>query len=391
LKYWRGYITAAVFAAVTWALTSFAKGHETLVDMIYPYVTRMAQDFLADWSAGVDFCVWQVIVMLLGVLLIATVVLMIVLKWNFFQWLGWVTATASLLYMLHTGVYGLNYYAGPLAGDIRLNVTEYTVTELAEATTYYRDQANALAVRLPRNGDGTPKVPTFSEMAEQAGDGFHTLTYDRLLPVFAGTTVPVKELGWKELYTSMGITGVTMGITGEAAVNPDTPVVALPFVMCHEMCHRMCIAQERDANLGAFLACDANADPLFRYSGYFMAFRYCYNALAGVGTSAASNAAATIYEGICPEMQADLTAYREYYAANQDPKASQMASSVNDTYIKVSGDESGVRSYDEVADLLVSWYIQTVYLPAHKDEEVKFDPTDKNQVDLTENPQTVGE
>jgi len=391
LKYWRGYITAAVFAAVTWALTSFAKGHETLVDMIYPYVTRMAQDFLADWSAGVDFCVWQVIVMLLGVLLIATVVLMIVLKWNFFQWLGWVTATASLLYMLHTGVYGLNYYAGPLAGDIRLNVTEYTVTELAEATTYYRDQANALAVRIPRNGDGTPKVPTFSEMAEQAGDGFHTLTYDRLLPVFAGTTVPVKELGWKELYTSMGITGVTMGITGEAAVNPDTPVVALPFVMCHEMCHRMCIAQERDANLGAFLACDANADPLFRYSGYFMAFRYCYNALAGVGTSAASNAAATIYEGICPEMQADLTAYREYYAANQDPKASQMASSVNDTYIKVSGDESGVRSYDEVADLLVSWYIQTVYLPAHKDEEVKFDPTDKNQVDLTENPQTVGE
>ena len=391
MKYWRGYITAAVFAAVTWALTSFAKGHETLVDMIYPYVTRMAQDFLADWSAGVDFCVWQVIVMLLGVLLIATVVLMIVLKWNFFQWLGWVTATASLLYMLHTGVYGLNYYAGPLAGDIRLNVTEYTVTELAEATTYYRDQANALAVRIPRNGDGTLKVPTFSEMAEQAGDGFHTLTYDRLLPVFAGTTVPVKELGWKELYTSMGITGVTMGVTGEAAVNPDTPVVALPFVMCHEMCHRMCIAQERDANLGAFLACDANADPLFRYSGYFMAFRYCYNALAGVGTSAASNAAATIYEGICPEMQADLTAYREYYAANQDPKASQMASSVNDTYIKVSGDESGVRSYDEVADLLVSWYIQTIYLPEHKDEEVKFDPTDKNQVDLTENPQTAGE
>ena len=391
MKYWRGYITAAAFAAVTWVLMSFAEGHQALVDMVYPYVTRMVQDSLAAWSSGVDFCVWQLIVMLLGVLLIATVVLTVVLKWNFFQWLGWVAAAASFLLMLHTGIYGLNYYAGPLAEDIRLNVTEYTVTELADAAKYFRDRANELSEQVPRGDDGELQYPTFKEMAAQAGDGFEALTYEELLAVFSGNTLPVKELGWKDLYTSMGISGVTMGVTGEAAVNPDTPVMALPFVMCHEMCHRMCIAQERDANLGAFLACDANADPLFRYSGYFMAFRYCYNALAGVGTSAASNAAATIYEGICPEMQADLTAYREYYAANQDPKASQMASSVNDTYIKVSGDESGVRSYDEVADLLVSWYIQTVYLPAHKDEEVKFDPTDKNQVDLTENPQTVGE
>ena len=391
MKYWRGYITAAVFAAVTWALTAFAKGHEALIDMIYPYVTRMVQDFMAEWSSGIDFCVWQLIVMLLGVLLIASVVLMILMKWNFVQWLGWVTATASFLYMLHTGVYGLNYYAGPLAEDIRLNVTEYTVTELAEATAYYRDQANALAAQVPRDSAGNLKYPTFGEMAEQAGDGFHTLTYQKLLPVFSGTLTPVKELGWKELYTSMGITGVTMGITGEAAVNPDTPVVAQPFVMCHEMCHRMCIAQERDANLGAFLACDANEDPIFRYSGYFMAFRYCYNALVGVGTSTATNAAAAIYKEIGPELMTDLTAYREYYAANQDQKATQMATSVNDTYIKVSGDESGVRSYDEVSDLLVSWYIQTVYLPAHKDEEVKFDPMDKNQVDLTENPQIMGE
>ena len=108
MKYWRGYITAAVFAAVTWALTAFAKGHEALVDMIYPYVTRMVQDFMAEWSGGIDFCVWQLVVMLLGVLLIATVVLMILMKWNFVQWLGWVTATASFLYMLHTGIYGLN-------------------------------------------------------------------------------------------------------------------------------------------------------------------------------------------------------------------------------------------------------------------------------------------
>jgi len=383
LKYWRGYIVAAILAAVTWALTAFSESHTALVDMVYPYLSRIIQDFLAQWSSGVDFCLWQVLAVLLGVLLLTTVVLMIVLKWNFVQWLGWVTATASALVMLHVGVYGLNYYAGPLSEDIRLNVTEYTVTELAEATTWYRDKANELALQIPRDEAGKPQYPSFEELAVTAADGFRTLTYEETLSVFSGATAPVKKLGWSDMYTSMGISGFTMSLTGEAAVNPDTPAVALPFTMCHEMCHRMCIAQERDANLGAYLACDANASPIFRYSGYFMALRYCYNALVSIGTTTADNAASAIYEGINPQLMGDLNDYNAYYAENQDEGATDFANNVNDAYIKANGDESGIRSYGEVADLLVSWYIQDVYLPAHKDEDESFDPLDKNQVDLT--------
>ena len=365
---------------------AFAKAHTALVDMVYPYVTRLIQTSLSSWSSGVDFCLWQLIVVLLGVLVLASVVLMIIFRWNFVQWLGWILAGVSLIFCLHTGIYGLNTYAGSLADDIRLNVTEYTVTELAEATAYFRDIANELATQVPRDADGSPDYPTFDEMAEQAGDGFDALTYEKYMSVFAGSKDPVKELGWADMYTSMGITGVTMPLTGEAAVNPQTPVVAIPFTMCHEMCHRVCISQERDANLGAFLACDANSDPIFRYSGYFMAFRYCYNTLVSIGTTTSSAAANEIYAGIDEHMLQDLTYYREFYAANQDDSASNFANSVNDTYIKVSGDESGTKSYGEVTDLLVSWYIQEIYLPAHQDEEVVFDPLDKNQVDLTDAP-----
>ena len=389
MKYWRGYIMAALFAALTWALMVFAKAHTALVDMVYPYVTRLIQTSLSGWSSGVDFCLWQLLAVLIGVIVLASIVLMIIFRWNFVQWLGWVLAGASLLFCLHTGIYGLNSYAGPLADDIRLKVTGCTVTELAEATAYFRDIANDLATRVPRDESGNPDYPTFQEMAEQAGDGFDSLVYDKYMSVFAGSTDPVKELGWADMYTSMGISGVSMPLTGEAAVNSQTPVVAIPFTMCHEMCHRMCIALERDANLGAFLACDANSDPVFRYSGYFMAFRYCYNALVSVGTTTSAAAANEIYAGINSQMLQDLNNYRDFYNKNQSEKASNVANSVNDTYIKVSGDESGTKSYGEVTDLLVSWYIQEIYLPAHKDEEVSFDPLDKNQVDLTDTPPTT--
>ena len=59
MKYWRGYLVAALVGAFCWGLIEFAQSHWLLVDMIYPYMTRMVQDYLANWSAGVPFCLWQ--------------------------------------------------------------------------------------------------------------------------------------------------------------------------------------------------------------------------------------------------------------------------------------------------------------------------------------------
>ena len=380
MKYWRGYLIAAILGALTWGMMEFAKAHTALVDMFYPYFTRLIQTTLAGWASGVNFCLWQLLVVFLVMLLIATIVLMIIFKWNFIQWLGWVLASATMLFTLHTGLYGLNSYSGPLAEDIRLNVVSYDITELVEATTYFRDKANELALQIPRNELGQPQYPSFEEMAQSAGEGFETLTYEKSYAVFAGSTLPVKKLDWSEWYTSMSITGVTMPLTGEAAVNADIPVISLPFTMCHEMAHRMCISYERDANLAAFLACNAHSDITFQYSAYFMAYRYCYNALVGSGTSAAIAAAKQINEGVNYMLLADLTEYRTFFTSNSKEQATNVATSVNDTYIKVSGDEQGVASYGEVCDLLVSWYLQEIYWPNHQEVVEEFNPLDKNEV-----------
>lgn len=386
LKYWRGYLTAAILALLTWALTEFAAAHSTLADMVYPYASRMIQDFLAAWTGGVDFLLWQVLAVVLGVLALTSVVLMIVFRWNFIQWLGWVLATVSLIWCLHTGLYGLNQYCSPLAQDIRLTVeADITTTDLINATTYFRDKANELALTVSRDADGGLNTRTFAETAEAAADGFDDLVYEQHFAVFAGETVPVKELGWADMYTAMGIDGVTMPLTGEAAVNPNTPAVSLPFTVCHEMAHRMCIAPERDANLAAYLACISNQDPMYQYSGYFMAFRYCYNALASLSTSTAVTAANALYTGMNEQLAGDMNAYHAHYQSTVDEDASSLANSVNDRYIQASGDESGTKSYGEVADLLISWYLQEIYLPLHAGDETEngFDPFDPEDVFIT--------
>ena len=80
MKYWSGYVTAAVFGAITWALMNIGARFTELVYMVYPYFMRTLQAMLAQWSGGVDFVLWQVILVALAILALASVVLMIVLK-----------------------------------------------------------------------------------------------------------------------------------------------------------------------------------------------------------------------------------------------------------------------------------------------------------------------
>ena len=383
MKYWFGYLTAAIIGAITWVLMQFGQRFSTLVDMVYPYVIRTLQDILAGWSGSVDFLLWQLLAVALAVVILASLVAVIAAKKSVIAWGGWVLSACSLVYLLHTLVWGLNYYAGPLSEDIRMEVGQYTVEELAEATEYYRDKANILAQQVSRSG-GTLVYPEFEEMAQRAYMGFQRLVYERSYPIFAGSTLPVKKLGWADMYTSMGITGVTFGLTGEAAVNPQIPDVLLPFTMAHEMAHRMCIASERDANFAAFLACSVHPDIEFEYSAYFMAFRYCFNALASVKTVDAAQFTADLREGIGAELQQDLNGYAAFFNEHQDAAATELANTANDTYLKTSGEKSGIKSYSEVCDLLVNWHIQEVVLPSITVEESHFDPFDETQVDITD-------
>ena len=382
MKYYRGYLVAGIFAVLSWLLMQLGQRLSQLIDMVYPYVTRTLQTFLAEWSSSVDFLVWQVLAVVLIVVALATVVLMVLLRWNLFQWLGWVLAAVSMIFFLHTGIYGLNQYAGPISDDIRLEMTEYTVEDLAEATEYYRDKAAELARKIDRDEHDNPKYPSFHNLAVGAAEGFQVMTYERSASVFAGTTLPVKELGWADMYTSMGITGFTFSITGEAAVNPQIPVVSLPFTMCHEMAHRMSIATERDANFAAFLACRFNPTVEYQYSAYFMAYQYCYNALVAVGGTEARDIASRIKAGEGELLRYDLVHYSQFFASKKNEQATKVADTVNDTYLKTSGDEAGILSYGQVSDYLVNWYIQEIVAPTQEDTQQKFDPFDEVQVDL---------
>lgn len=354
MKYWRGYIVAAVFAAITAALVAFAQAHGTLVDMVYTYMTRIVISTLADWSSGVSFCIWSAIMWVLIAATVVAIIMILVLRWNPFQMVGWSLAVISFIIFCSTLLYGLNDYTGPLSEDIRLDVTKYNVSELNDAAVYFRDQANKLAGEIDRDSKGKAKLPKFETLAKQAGDGFNTLAYKEAVSIYAGSTAPVKKV------PLVGTLSKTMPLTGESVVDPGTPQLGQPFVMSMEMARRMSIADHEEAKLSAFLACRANSSVEFQYSGYLTAYAYCYNALAAIPTSTAQSCAEKTRAGNNELVDRDLPMIQETVDKLPQAKANQT----------------------DATDLLTSWYIQEFITPLHKAEEKPFDPLDKSQVDL---------
>ena len=352
MKYWRGILVAAIVAACTWGLRTFSQAHTKLVDMIYPYVTRMMQGNMAQWSSGVDFSVWQVAMYCGIIVVLALVVVMVVRHWNPIRLIGWVLAFVSVISLFNTVLYGLNEFSGPLAEDLRMEVVEYAYSpeELEAAAIYYRDEANKLANQVEREGAEQVSVE-FEELAAQAGNGFAHLVYDKGYSVFAGSTLPVKKM----VGAGKGTPGKTVPLTGEATVNARLPMTALPFAMCHEMSHRMCIAIDRDADFGAFLACISNESVAYQYAGYVTAYMACLEAIEQTCTSDVVN---RVVAGENENLKNDLKERDRFFGNRQvvDP---------------------------QMCDLLVCWHIETQVLPTIEEEEVRFDPTDETQVDLS--------
>lgn len=382
MKYWRGYITAIIFAALGWGFVQFASAHPVMVDVVYPYLSRIYMNSVATWSAGTSICLWQLLLFFGIVVIIATAVLMVVLKWNPVQWFGWVLAVVFGFNTLSTVVYGLNAYASPLADDIRLTISDYTVSELNEATLFFRDQANTLATQIPRDGKGNANLGKFEDIAKLAHNGFETLTYEKYISVFASVEAPVKKLTMPGLFLSKGDSGMVVPLTGEAAVSPKVPSACLPFAMCKELAHRISIYAEADGNFAAFLACISNSDPSYQYSGYMMAYYHCQRALKSIPTSTAQTCAKNADGGVNDYLRKDLAACHGFYGeaqstANVQPTANITASDSEITLISFS-------SYSDVVDLFASWYIQEYLLPVYEEENKtqEFDPFDETQVDL---------
>lgn len=343
-------ILSAVFLLLTAVLAAAAI---YMPEIFFSYYTGFSKNilaFLSGVTGPFPFAVWEVLLVLIVLLAVYFLVRNLARKRGVFCWLAGVALLVSVLVFAFVGLWGLNHFAPSIAQRTGLTVTAYSKEQLTETAQYMVQQANAWADQAERDENGDLAVD-FGEMARHAVDGYNNLAKSN--DFFTGSQAPVKRLLAGKAFSYMGTTGIFVAFTGESGVNPDTYAASVPFTMCHELAHRLTVAPEDEANFCAFLACRENEDPAFRYSGWYSAFVYTYNALYKADRTAAAQVWAMASETLKRDCASANTHYDQY-----DGQVQETAQKVNDAYLKAFREESGVQSYGEVADLLIAWYLQ---------------------------------
>ena len=179
--------------------------------------------------------------------------------------------------------------------------TEFTPEEATQAAEYYLAMANAYALESPRDKYGVTDFGGFSALEEAAGSGYDYLREnygDRfdILPVCP------KGLTFSRLMDLCGLTGIFTAYTGGNGHQCGHAGCIPALYHQHECAHRTTVTQEADANFVAFLACIHSWDPKYRYSGYYSAFIYCYNAIAKTD----KETQAILWNGMNDQLRADV-------------------------------------------------------------------------------------
>lgn len=342
-------ILSAVFLLLAAAVAAVANYMPELFFTFYTDFSRNALAFLAGITGPFPFAVWEVLLALIVLVALYALFRNLAQKKGFFCWLAGVILLISVLAFLFVGLWGANHFAPSIADRLDMNVTGYTKDQLISTTRYMAEKAGYWADQVQRDENGDLAID-FEAMAAQAPACYDALA--RTNPFFDGCDAPVKKLLVDEAFSYMGTTGIFIAFTGESCANPGAYNASIPYTMCHELAHRLTVAPEDEANFCAFLACKESSDPAFRYSGWYSAFVYTYNALHKVDRDAAY----TIWDSMSERLRQDCRNASTHYD-RYEGEVQKAAQKVNDTYLKVFNEESGVQSYGEVADLLIAWYL----------------------------------
>ena len=277
------------------------------------------------------------------------------------RFLGHLFLILSALLVLYVFLCGINYHRTSFSQEAGLSVTldehgtVYDEADLIALCDYLVTEINATEAQLdvPFIGQTmeTPKASaawlwhagrTGQRAMEKLGHRYRRLSghYPFPKPILNTWLLSVQQT-----------TGVYSPFTVEANYNRDIAYYDIPFTICHELSHLRGYMQEEEANFIGVLATIGADDLYFNYSGYVSAWVYAGNALARIDSSAF----ATLYARINARTRQDML-YNNAYWKQFEGKPAEAHEQLNDAYLKIQGQATGVRSYGHVTDLMLEYF-----------------------------------
>ncbi len=356
LRWWLGslfILLAAIF------LQMLASLYPQKVEIYY---SRKTYPYIGQTLSLINKLVWfslgEVLLITLSIGLIAWIIWQVKQLYRkrinakelFVKTLWRFTSIISIGLLLFLSLWGLNYQKQPLAEILSLTPRKPNSTELitvcqsliTQTNQSYKEAVGATLSesQLPMNW------ATLNNIIEES---FQKETL--LKNIVSGSYGPAKAVYFSNLMSEFGISGVFIPLTGEPNVNIAQTDAPIPFTLAHEKAHQRGFALEDEANFVAFLVSIKSENAYCQYSGYLMATTYLLSNLSAIAPEQYKE----MYQKLDSGPKNDLKAMYKFWSQHYG-KLSRASEKVNNTYLKANRVQSGIKSYNQVVDLIISYY-----------------------------------
>ncbi len=354
----RGFIYTTIIvllAFLTWVLTLLGKERlETIKNIysssLYPFIAKI----IGRVTGIVPFAIGEILIFALVLIVLVGIVFALIkpdmVFKNIRRILHIIIRVLGIAYILFYFIWGFNYYGQDYMTLADISVGTATLEDLADLTREVVGKANEIRPTLTEDEEGVFLIEedfkTLGEMAKEGFEGYYV--GNRYLGGNYGQPKPLKISKWMS-YT--GITGIYFPYTAEPNVNIDIPDTNIPVTMCHEMGHQRGFAREDEANFIGYMASINNPHPEFQYSGYYLALQYLLSDLHKQDYELYEQVQSLISDPVRRDMNHEY----DYWKAREG-KAEEVATAMNNNYLKANNQSAGVQSYNGVVTLLLAEY-----------------------------------
>ncbi|HLN21522.1 MAG TPA: DUF3810 domain-containing protein [Bacteroidales bacterium] len=336
-------IIPLIISIITFCFVRYSLSHPEAVEKyyssgIYPEIAGVISFF----SAMVPVSLWDIFWIGLSLFLITGIILVMLKRLSPGLYILRFAQMAAIFYSLFYLTWGFNYFRPPM--EKRLG---WITPKLSDKE--FRVVLDSLIAGTNRNYIATD-YSDFPEIEQSIEDSYHTLSHQLGLSWPGGTRTPKKIL-ISSLFAKSGISGYFGPLFNEVHINHYQLPEDYAFTLAHEKAHQFGFANEAEANMAAFIACTGSSDKRTRYSGYMQIMLYFLEDAQQLSDYH------SFIRKIDDDVIHDLRFRKSYYDNLRNRTIEKFQDSANNAYLKTQHIERGIKNYNQVVSLIMSWYM----------------------------------
>jgi hypothetical protein len=331
-----------ILALLTFIFVRAGVSHPWIVEKyysegIYPLLAQVFSFF----SRFVRFSIWDMFWIISVSILLLSIILVLIKKIKILIFILRVFQILAIIYVLFYFTWGFNYFRPKLENRIGWIKPQPN-------DSIFRQILDSIIVKT--NKSYTPVFPMeYKKIDSLVEISYKNNAKDLGIEYPNGSRNP-KTMILSSLFAKSGVSGYFGPFFNEIHLNSNLLPIEYPYVLAHEKAHQFGITDESEANFAAYMVCSTSPDRRLQYSGNMQTLLYFLSDAHNLEDYKE-------YVGRIDSLVIkDIQNQRKHWRDLENKTLDKVQTAANNAYLKSNRIKEGVRNYNKVVSLVITWY-----------------------------------